>query len=241
MRYDRDVTAEVLDELAPGDPRARRSRRDLRRIHRAMGSMAWMRRALGRLRLGRPPATLIELGAGDGTLMLRLARALRPHWKGVALTLLDRQRVVDAGTLDGFSALGWHTTVVCQDVIEWARSTEGVRYDLCVATLFLHHFRDDPLRMLLSGIAGRSNAFIALEPRRDGLASMGSRLVGILGANAVTREDAVKSVAAGFCHRELSDRWPVAPGDWWTEEFRAWPFSHAFIAARASVRGGCTR
>jgi hypothetical protein len=139
--------------------------------------MAWLRQAWGRLRMGRPPATLIELGAGDGTLMLRLARALRPQWKGVALTLLDRQRIVDAGTLEGFDALGWHTTVVCQDAIDWARSSQGAGF-------------------------------------------------------------AVKSVAAGFTHHELGTRWPAADGDWWTDEFHAWPFSHAFLAARTRARAG---
>ena len=236
MLLERAVTAEALDELAPGDPRARRSRRDLRRIHRVMGSISWLRQAVARLRLARPPARVIELGAGDGTLMLRLARALRPHWSGVALTLLDRQRVVDGGTLEQFEALGWHATVVCQDAVEWARSAPTPQYDLCVTTLFLHHFQDAQLALLLRAIAGRSGAFIAMEPRRDALASLGSRLVGLLGANAVTRDDAVKSVAAGFARQELTAVWPRADGGWWTQEFPAWPFSHAFICARTHAR-----
>src|ERR1017187_10135887 len=84
-----------------------------------------------------PPTTMIELGAGDVSLKLRLARAVRPQLKGVALTLLDR-RIVDSRTLQAFDELGWHTTVVCQDAVEWAQSTERARYDLCFATLFLH-------------------------------------------------------------------------------------------------------
>jgi hypothetical protein len=232
----REVTAETLDALDADDPEARRSRRDLQRIHRAMASLAWLRHAVGRL--PSRPVTLIELGAGDGTLMLRLARALAPAWRGVALTLLDRRHSVEAPTLAGIQALGWQTTVVCQDVFEWARTSQTRRYDLCVATLFLHHFADDDLGLLLRGIAARTDAFVALEPRRDAWGAMGSRLVGLLGGNAVTRGDAVKSVAAGFAGRELGACWP-AGADWWTEEFHAWPFSHAFLAARRGTRGGC--
>jgi len=238
--HKRQVVPEAFDDLASYDPQAQRSRRDLQRVHRAMGSIGWLKQATVRLRMARPPTTMIELGAGDGSLMLRLARAVRPQLKGVALTLLDR-RIVDSRTLQAFDELGWHTTVVCQDAVEWAQSTERARYDLCFATLFLHHFRDRPLEGLLNGISIRSNAVIAIEPRRDALASMGSHLVGLLGANAVTREDAVKSVAAAFAAHEIGARWPAQEDGWWTDEFHAWPFSHAFLTIRTSARAECTQ
>ena len=235
MPLPRCVVAEELDELAPGDPRAQGSRRDLRRIHRAMGSLGSLKHAMGRLSMARRPTTLIELGAGDGSLMLRLARALGPAWSGVQLTLLDRQQIVDPGTLRAFDLVGWHPTVVCEDALEWARAADGARYDLCCISLFLHHFDDESLAALLGGIASRSDAVIAIEPRRDALAAMGSRLVGFLGANAITRGDAIKSVAAGFTAGEISARWPTGAG-WWTDEFRAWPFSHVFLAMRLRAR-----
>ena len=51
MALPREVPPEVLDELPEDDPRAVASRRDLRRVHRAMGSRAILLRAL---RHGRP-------------------------------------------------------------------------------------------------------------------------------------------------------------------------------------------
>src|SRR6202167_5757140 len=101
---------EVLDDLDPADPRAVRSRGDLRRVHRAMGSLTILRNLIGRLRLTAPPKAILELGAGDGTLLLRLARALT-SWRGVELTLLDRQRVVSPETLEGFRKLEWRGEV----------------------------------------------------------------------------------------------------------------------------------
>jgi hypothetical protein len=229
----RRVSPEVLDDLDPEDPRAQRSRRDLQRIHRAMGSLTILRNLVARLRLATHPKSIVELGAGDGTLLLRLARTMKPKWEGVELTLLDRHPAVDLNTLDGYHRLDWRVCVVREDALVWAQGTDTEPCDLCIATLFLHHFEDPALRALLTGIAARSRSFIASEPRRDRLADLGSRLVGVLGSNAVTREDAIKSVAAGFAGEEISAAWPGDEEAWRLEEYRALPFSHCFLAARA--------
>ncbi|HYN27525.1 MAG TPA: hypothetical protein VES94_04440, partial [Burkholderiales bacterium] len=68
----RRVEPELLDELGADDPRAQRSRDDLRRIHRAMAALSVLKRALDAATTGSSPQTIVELGAGDGSLMLRL-------------------------------------------------------------------------------------------------------------------------------------------------------------------------
>jgi hypothetical protein len=236
MAAPRCVCPEVLDELAPEDPRALRSRRDLRRVHRAMRSVFALQHALSRLQLAAPPKNILELGAGDGTLLFRFGAALRPRWSGVDLTLLDRQPIVNVETVDNYRRLGWQADTMYEDVLTWARQPARRHYDLCIATLFLHHFQDSQLREVLRGVVKQSRAFIAIEPRREILAKIGSRLIGLLGTNAVTREDAVKSVDAGFTGDELTAAWATIDDTWWTEEFRVLPFSHGFIAARRDVR-----
>lgn len=233
----RRVEPELLDELAPDDARAQRSRRDLQRVHLAMGSLSQLKKAIARLRLGQSPASIVELGAGDGTLLLRLARALDPPWPSVDLTLLDRHDIVSPDTLRDYRTLGWRVTVRCEDALDWAAQRDTPPVDLCIASLFLHHFDGAELRRLLAGIESRSNAFIACEPRRNTVAHLGSRLIGVLGVNAVTRNDAVTSVAAGFSGRELSAVWPDGSDIWWVDEYYAKPFSHCFLAARLTVRG----
>ena len=94
MTLPRVVEPEALDALAPEDPDAQRSRRDLRLIHRVMGTRGILVRAL-RAAIARPggirPLRVLELGAGDGTLMLGVARKLGADCPAVELTLLDRQ------------------------------------------------------------------------------------------------------------------------------------------------------
>jgi hypothetical protein len=205
-------------------------------VHRAMRTVSALNHALSRLRLAAQPKSILELGAGDGSLLLRLAAAVGPRWHGVKLTLLDRQHIVSAETVESYRRHGWEVSTVCEDVLKWARQTVHEQYDLTVATLFLHHFKDSELRELLRGVVSQSRAFIAIEPRREMLAKVGSRLIGLLGTNAVTREDAVKSVDAGFTGAEITAAWRASDATWWTQEFRVLPFSHGFIAAQYDVR-----
>jgi SAM-dependent methyltransferase len=227
----RCVLPEELDALDALDPRARRARRDLRRVHAAMRSGKILAQAVKQLRLAAPPRRILELGAGDGTLLLHLARAM-PHWTPVELTLLDRLDLLADETRNEYRKLGWEVSVECADAADWLAARRGPPYDLCFANLFLHHFDGAALVALLKGAASACSALVACEPRRSPLARIGSRLVVFLGANDVTREDAVKSVAAGFTGRELTDAWAAAGGDWRVEEYAALPFTHCFIASR---------
>jgi SAM-dependent methyltransferase len=230
------VEPEELDGLAADDPRGRRSRRDLRRVHVAMRSISNLQRAVAVLRLAVQPRRILELGAGDGTLLLRFARAQRPRWHDVELTLLDRVDVVSEQTHAGYRELGWQVNFLRADALEWAASRQTRSYDLCFANLFLHHFEPAPLNLLLRAVAAATDAFVACEPRRSNIARVGSRLIVLLGASEITRQDAVKSVAAGFTDRELSAAWNTPGGDWNLVEFPAPPFSHCLAAARAKSR-----
>jgi hypothetical protein len=225
----RRLEPETLDHLAPDDPRAVRSRRDLQRINRIMGAAG----ILGGVLVRRQPAPrrIIELGAGDGSLMLRMARRFCADWTNVELTLLDRHDLVSGDTRDRFSALGWSLQVMCVDVMDWITQPAQQRSDIVIANLFIHHFAPDQIRDLFAALARRTDMFVACEPRRARLPLLASHLVGLLGANEITRQDAVLSVRAGFSHTELSRLWPADPG-WHLQERPACLFSHLFTATR---------
>jgi len=250
----RCVEPELLDELPPDDPQAVGSRRDLLRLNAWMGHSRIMARALSQLgcagarssldAASKPsPALLpiaeqnpkgrrlVELGAGDGRFLLRVARRLFPAWQGTTAVLVDRHHVVAAETRRGFETQGWQVEVVEADAFDWlSRPTVGF-CDAAVANLFLHHFPGAQLPRLLAEAARLARTFVAIEPRRAAWPLTCSHMVWMIGCNRVTQNDAPASVRAGFAGDELSRLWP-ADGGWSLEERRAGSFSHLFIARR---------
>ena len=106
MTLARRIEPEWLDELPADNARAIHSRRDLRRINGLMLQTAIMARLLTRYQGKSPPKRIVELGAGDGTFMLGVARRLAARWPGVALVLVDRQAIVSDATRRALRGLG---------------------------------------------------------------------------------------------------------------------------------------
>lgn len=227
----RCVEPEWLDALPADDPRAVRSRRDLRWINACMLQSAIMARALTRSGVYRQPCTLLDLGAGDGTFMLRVAQRLASVWPDVTVILLDRQNIISAETRRSFRALQWNVETISADAFDFLEHAPLSQVDIVTANLFLHHFSREPLARLLALAANRTRLFVACEPRRAPHALTTSRLLWAIGCNAVSRHDALVSVCAGFSGSELSSLWP-ANGEWIIHEQLAIPFSHCFVARR---------
>jgi len=199
-----------------------------------MAALAWLKRGLA-LAAPTPPRALVELGAGDGTLALRLARALARRWPDVRLTLLDLEPSVSTATANAIRACGWTLDVVAADALDWLEQRRGESVGVVLANLFVHHFDGERLERLLGGIAASADAFVCNEPRRARLALVGSHLLGLIGCNDVTRHDAVVSVHAGFRDDEIRAAWlDVSPGTWALREQAAGLFSHLFVARRGA-------
>jgi hypothetical protein len=200
----RYLEKEWLDELPAEDPRAVRSRADLRRVNAIMGNARVIAGELG------TATRIADLGGGDGSLM----RAVE-HRLGRKLHVTNVDRVAGLEVFDYLAA-------------------PGEPLDAIVVNLFLHHLPDHDLRRLFALAAMRAPLLVACEPRRSRFALAGARLMWFIGANDVTRHDAVLSVRAGFAGRELTDAWPIADG-WTLTEKLAPPFSHLFVARRDGI------
>ena len=251
------VQPELLDALPPDDPRAIRARHDLRRVNAWMRNHSIMARELQNYLNGRcggrqtgallpgnemssslpeaatPVRQIVDLGAGDGHFLARVAKDISSRWPGVNAILLDNQKIVNAHILLSFASFGWQAEAVTANVSDWLPATAGL--DVAIANLFLHHFDDGRLAGLFRAIAGRARLFVALEPRRAPWPLFCSRWLWAIGCNSVTRHDAVASVRAGFSGAELTALWPDKK-NWHLIERRAGPFSHLFVATKIDLK-----
>jgi hypothetical protein len=188
-------------------------------------------RALRQAHPERPPARLVDLGAGDGHFWTSVARHLPSTWRSsTRLILVDRMVASPTNADGGLAALGWHVERVCANALDWqppfGESDTGL-----VMNLFLHHFDEAEIRALFRASAQWADTAIICEPRRSRVALATSYFLGLIGTNAVTRHDAVVSVRAGFRDQEIARHWPE-PRGWQIREGRAGWFSHCFVARR---------
>ena len=226
----RSVEPEWLDVLPADDPRALRSRRDLRRVNALMANARIVAREL------RRAAALDRHARGDRRRRRRFRGAPRPraaagrgrrhvHAARPAGHRRARHRGRDrAPRLEGASGPGRRIRLAGER--QAPRATRSSRTCSCITSTRA------ALAAMLALIAARTRCFVACEPRRSGVALAGSRLLGLVGCNDVTRHDAVTSVRAGFRDGELSALWPRA-GGWELQEGARGLFSHCFVARRA--------
>ena len=225
---ERVVEPEWLDELPAEDHRAVSSREDLVRLNFLMGHAGIMARLFQEAIGERRGDHVVELGAGDGSFPQRWIRRLPKNLRPSRVTLVDRAGLVSSRTKAEFADIGCEVDVRQADVFDWLAASEPA--EVISANLFLHHFGEPELGRLLNLVAMRCRCFIACEPRRSLTSLVGSKWLGLIDCNDVTRHDAVVSVRAGFSGHELSRLWPKE-ARWVVRERKAGLFSHAFVAA----------
>ncbi|MDB4382305.1 class I SAM-dependent methyltransferase, partial [Akkermansiaceae bacterium] len=139
----REVKPEILDELTGDDPRALRSRRDLRLINFLMGNERWILRQLS---VGEK---LVELGAGAGDFTRQLAKKNEV----IGLDFQGPPQDLERNWKEG-------------DLFQTLPEAEG---GVVIANLILHHFKEEGLARLGELLKGRDRLVI-VEPWRSRLA-----------------------------------------------------------------------
>ena len=208
----RVVTAEILDTLSTTDPRARRSRWDLRIVDLFMGNSRWIIRRT----LRAPHQTqVIEIGAGDGRLCA-LLRKLRPDLRITGLDLAERPGNLDA-------EIDWKQG-------DFFKTLPDFRGGICIGSLVLHHFKNSELAQLGERLSQFDRLFFC-EPLRSQLPLWMSMFASPF-AGEVTRHDMPASIRAGFQPGELSALLKLDPSRWVFRESINWRGALRFEAEK---------
>ncbi len=207
------LVPELLDSMDAADPRAIRSRLDLRIINAFLGNERWIRSMLREHSV--EICSLLELGAGDGHLLNRL-HGILPE---VILTGLDL-RARPEGLPSG---------------IRWIRGNfletlTDAGADACIGNLILHHFDSEAL-LTLGGKLQEFRLLLFSEPLRKELPMRLARMVLPL-AGEVTRHDMPASIRAGFLKGELPSLLGLDPAHWNVKEYESGRGSLRLMAIR---------
>jgi SAM-dependent methyltransferase len=190
----RTLAPEILDSLPPHHPDALHNRRDLRLTNAVLGNHRWLARTLRPLL--RPGSRVLELGAGTGELLQRLAS------KGIAAEGLDLWPVPP-----GWPTRLWHMADL--------RTFDYSSWDAIIGNLIFHQFTGPELAALGERIQLQARVIVAAEPARRRLSQVLYRtLAPLLGANHVSLHDAHVSIAAGFRGMELPAALRLDPAFW---------------------------
>jgi hypothetical protein len=227
----RVVEPEILDQLPPDDPRALRARRDLRRVNALMLQDFIIARTLLKYS-ATPPRVLVDLGSGDGTFMLRVARRLAAHWRDVEVILVDQSDAVADETRAEFAALRWKVNVKVANVFEFLEQPQQSDVDVLTSNMFLHHFPEADLVRLLAKAAQVAPLFVVGELRRTRFVREAGRNMWLIGGGDVICYDGRVSARAAFIGKELSALWPQN-SVWQIHEGAVGPWTHLFVAQRA--------
>jgi len=213
---DRLIEPEILDHLAWDDPEAVRARRDLRLINWMMGNERWICRAI----LSRPHLAergIVEWGAGDGTLVGKLARLL-PGAPVGAWDLAPRPAGLN-------TRVEWRQG----DILKTGAVASG---GILVANLFLHHFDAGQLDALGARCRGFDRLVICEPDRRRRAECLSLSLWPWVGR--VTRHDMRVSIRAGFSPGELPALLGLDAETWQVRECSTWRGARRILACRRS-------
>ena len=231
----RIIQSEILDHLSPDDPRVFHARKDLRLINALMNHARILRSSIfPQLNMGRS-LRIVEIGCGDGALAYEIFKKWGKLPAGSRFDFVDKAGSLSRQVKRDLGELGWKVNEFEADVFHWIQSSPD-SYDLCFASLFLHHFDEHELKLLFSHLSQKTERFICIEPRRDRFGLLGALGLRLLGCDPVTLHDAKVSVRAGFHHQELSRIWnQCVPASWQLKERRVGMFSHLFSASSTAT------
>lgn len=187
---------EMMDDLQCSGPILCRTLHELDIINRWLGGNRITLGGLNTLLRRIQPEEVLhiaDLGCGSGMMLHYLYRRLR-HKRNMVLTGVDANPHVIAIAQQHYPTVEF----ICADIRQ--ESFREKKYDVVLATLFLHHFTDDELVDLLAQLFRQVRVGIVINDlHRHPLAYYGIRLLTrLFSKSPMVRFDAPLSVLRGF-------------------------------------------
>tara|TARA_B110000091_G_scaffold176096_1_gene190792 strand:+ start:7613 stop:8323 length:711 start_codon:yes stop_codon:yes gene_type:complete len=195
---------ELMDDFSIGGDLLRDTLDKLEKINRWLGGNLMTVKTLKKVLKNHPKEkelTIADIGCGHGDILRDVAKFGRKNGYKMKLIGMDANptAIAYANELSvEFSELSFMT----EDV--FSEAFKDRRFDVVLATLFLHHFKEDPLVSFLGNTLKQTKiAIVVNDLHRHKLAYYLFMLLSVFIKNNMIIEDGLTSVLRGFKRREL--------------------------------------
>ena len=195
---------ELMVDFSIGGDLLRDTLDKLEKINRWLGGNLMTVKTLKKVLKNHPKEkelTIADIGCGHGDILRDVAKFGRKNGYKMKLIGMDANptAIAYANELSvEFSELSFMT----EDV--FSEAFKDRRFDVVLATLFLHHFKEDPLVSFLGNTLKQTKiAIVVNDLHRHKLAYYLFMLLSVFIKNNMIIEDGLTSVLRGFKRREL--------------------------------------
>lgn len=172
--------------------------------------------------------TIVDIGCGHGDILRDVAKFGRKHWFKFRLIGVDANPTAIAYANE-LSAAYPELTFETQDI--FSDDFKAKKFDVVLATLFLHHFKEKELISFLNNTLNQTKIGVVVNDlHRHKLAYYLFMLLSIFISNKMIIEDGLTSVLRGFKRKDLvkmSHKINVKPNISWK-----WAFRYLWILKR---------
>lgn len=200
----RSKDTELMDDFTMKGELLRDTLDKLGKINKWLGGNRVTLKGIEQLLEGQPKDrtyTIIDLGCGHGDILRLIANFGRQNNYQFKLIGIDANQ--DA--IDYANQLSLDYDELTFDNVDiFSDEFKRLKYDIALSTLFLHHFDEEEIRLLLQTIATNANLGIVINDlHRNTLAYGLFKLLGLIISNHMIVQDGLTSILRAFKREEL--------------------------------------
>lgn len=200
----RSTEVEIMDDLSMQGEMLRKTLDQIAAINKGLGGNKATINGLHTLLKNKPEGsivTIIDLGCGSGDMLRAVADFGRKNKYVFKLTGIDANEFT-VNYARKLSASYPEISYLKMDVL--AAEFAELKYDIVLATLFLHHFKNEEIEKMLSCLTGKAGTGIVINDlHRSRTAYYLFKLMSLFISNPMVRKDGAISILRGFKKKEL--------------------------------------
>ena len=220
----RTDAVEIMDDFSISGKMLRKTLDTLANINKWLGGNSVTMNGLSKLLENHPkkePITIIDLGCGGGDMLRKVSRYYKKRGYKLKLIGLDANDDAIAYARE-LSKNDLDISFITCDI--FSEAFETLQYDVVLATLFLHHFKEEEIVSILSKTIKKAKLGIVVNDlHRHAMAYYLFKLVCLTIKNKMIIDDGLTSVLRGFKREELesfSKKLQITPQIKWKWAFR---------------------